>query len=656
MPAKGKEIPTLFTGFLGTNISVDPATLPSSVLQRSQNWIPSPAYTLIKRPGIRSINLDAPFATDVVASTRFTYQAHRYTFIVSNRNESNDTVAVAVDAGQFLNIVNARFDITGWDAYDFALYGGNLYCSNGLHPIKRIAVAPVSSTATDLSPLNSFTDATGAPVLTTDPGAQLLTGTYSYVWAVYDDTTKQWVARGDTAKTVDVTVSGDKAITFSTPGTASYTLVGGQKFHLFVAPVNLPIEYAHDQTPAGTLPTFITVRAITVEQTPVPMLGFITRRGKYLLAHRGRIWAANDQTDPDFTRRVYATNILLPGYEQAIFDQGDFFPANAVIQLPLEITGMGIVSLTGTPRSPQSPLALFTQTSTWLWMGDILDDPNADLVQRSDRVGCTSHHAIATTPLGLIFPGVESVYLLSPDGALTDIGWPIRDAIRAITPSKRHRMLSVYHEGFYKLALPPDGELDNHHMWWLDLRRGLGSVPSWWGPHVIATATAYPATWCLGTDETTVDERLFSWSSDGLGSEHDLGTTDRGVYFTAKLTTGLVDLDAPFTRKLATRVRVVARPGSASVLTAAVIADQASRQDFGTLDLPVSGAHWRTSQWRTGVWGHPTFQEGTAWGEADRLRGQAFAVELTHASPQAIELRHGELALLPIDRSIKESF
>lgn len=651
MPSPGKEVPVHFTGFLGTNVSVDPATLPHTVLQRSENFVPTNAFTLARRPGIRATGNIIGFAEDIPAAIRFTYQRVRYTYLVANiiNGAFPDLVAVSINDGPFAVISNGYFDAAGIRTYDFALYGGFLYCSNGINPVKQIAVG---GAAEDLTPLETWTDVTPSPTVDDDPGARLLTGTYSYCWAVYDGT--RWQRRSE-PRTVKVNAKGDRALVFTSP-TVSYLVEAGSKFHLFVAPVNLPIEYAHDQTPEGVGEVEeVVVRGITVEQTPVPMVGYITRKGRYTIAHRGRVWIAHDSTFPAGVRRVYATNVILPGYEQLLFDQGRFFPANAVINLPDTITGMGIMSLTGTQRSPNSPLAIFTQTQTWLFLGDILDDPSADLVQRSDRIGCTSHKSIASTPYGLCFVGLESVYLLTPSGEIIDIGWPIRTEIQSITPAMQPRILGIYHDGFYKIAISVRGKLVNDTMWYLDLRRGLPSVPSWWGPHTIAKDAACPQSWCIGIDEATTDERLFGYRYS-IESEFDIGTKDHDITFAAVAITGLVDLNRPFDRKLATRARIVAKPGDTTAINATVIVDEQFTQNFGNMDLIVEGAEWDVAEWDVAEWGTAFFQEGTALAEADRPRGQAFALKLTHNSPQTLEIRHAELALLPIVRTMKENY
>src|SRR4030095_1330373 len=134
-----------------------------------------------------------------------------------------------------------------------------------------------------------------------------------------------------------------------------------------------------------------------IESAGVPTTSTVVRRGAHLVAHRGRLWGAGglDAT----ARRAGATTFLVPGLEQALYEQGLFFPAAAVTpDLGAPVTGFAVATLTSTNRSPTSPLALFTATSTWLFFGDPLDDPGASLVQVSDEIGCPSDPTAGAAP------------------------------------------------------------------------------------------------------------------------------------------------------------------------------------------------------------------------------------------------------------------
>ena len=651
MPSRPREVPTLFSQLLGVNVTVDPGALPPTLLQFAENWVPSQRFTLIRRPG----TVPYPsilFSESVHALIRFTRGATRYLYAVATPASGGDVVYVSTDDGLwFAAAGDATFTKRGGD-YGFARYGDFLYVGNGEDPLKQVEIG---GSSIDLVPLATFENTQGEPTISDDPGSHLLTGTYSYAWAIYNTDTKRWVAVQSNPRTFSISAANDKSVLIPLPLLTDYTLGANEQHHLFVAPVNLPIEFAYDQFPAGVTTFAATLRAIIVEDQPIPLTSAITRRGRFLIAHRGRVWMSGDRTSPENARRVWATSTILPGLEQAIYDRGAFFPALAELQIPSgDITALNVVSLSGGRTDPTAPVAIQTTTQTWLFFGDILGDPGAALVQRSDRIGCISNDAAVGTPIGLLFPGLDSVYLLTPNGDLLDVGWTIASVIKAIPPARRAQTIAVYHDGFYKLFLSPRGSLVNTESWWLDLRQGLGSIPSWWGPHRLGTLTAAPETIAVGTEEARRAERLFGLAMNGTGLELGLSTTDLGSAFLARLRTGLIDLGKPFDRKNATRARVIARPGATTTLSIKVQVDGNQVEDFGDVTLTATGAQWNVDDWNVAQWGTSFFQEGDARAEADRPRGLSFALQVEHNAPQTIELRDAELALIPVVRPTAE--
>src|SRR5207253_861661 len=256
----------------------------------------------------------------------------------------------------------------------------------------------------------------------------------------------------------------DHSLTFTAPAAA---LGATELYHLFVAKLNQPIELATDQSPSGVVagtgagaPVGATVvlRSITGSGTPIP-IGGASRRGNLLLAHRNRLWVSGDLTPagaPTNASRVYASSIILPGAEQAIFDMQPFFPLNATLN-----------------------------------------------VGRQDG----------------------------------------------------DRVTALARRGFYKLAITPSGGTANTQQWWLDLRRGLGSRPSWWGPH---TTTPLVAMANARQDTAEVDRALQLQSKGTIAAidqtnvftdlvDDAFGTTATPIV--SKLTTSRLDAGAPFDRK-----------------------------------------------------------------------------------------------------------
>jgi hypothetical protein len=487
-------------------------------------------------------------------------------------------------------------------------------------------------------------------------------------------------------------------------------LPANQLYHLFVTFADAAIETAHDQTPEGLAPSAaVTIRDIVLDSTPVP-IAEVSRRGRIFATHRNRVWFAGDQRQPS---RLFATSTIVPGLEQAIFDIGDFFPWDA--DEPIGegdgdiITGLAVAALTSTQTSPSSPLAIFKQNSTWLFLGDITGDPASQLVQLSGKVGCIAPATVASTRWGVVFCGRDTVYLLSPQ--LTeplDIGWPIAPAILAIPPGTVANAFAFYQNNFYVLCVAPAGSSDNVTFWMLDMRRGPGAprgqgpVPSWWGPHSVPGYTAA----AVGTQDPTVVDRTFLalisstvigqsalwnaalwngsfWAPGHQGGqivENDQPTAtdaiDDGVPKTivSALKTAALDDGAAFGRKIFQRARLRGRAETTTQLEVCLFVDEVPEQ-CRTAQLPGGGgALWNAGLWNFANWGGPgtiavasdvtdpllsaTAADGLVFGstmtptDGGRAIGYQGELVVTHAEPVLMTLRDLELRYLPLDRPI----
>src|SRR5207249_4271251 len=197
--------------------------------------------------------------------------------------------------------------------------GQIVYVCNGTDSLKAVTLAPVPTIVNDPFLIGSLTQTGGVATEVADTGsdASIPTGTYSYVYAVYDTTLKKWTQRADTqtilVKSVNTNVLNFTAPTFNITGGGAFTLGTNEKLHLFLARANDPIEFATDQTAGGlALGDFpIKVRQVSTDGTPVPIRG-TSHTGNLLLAHRNRLWVSGDQTAGNASR-VYATSVILAG-------------------------------------------------------------------------------------------------------------------------------------------------------------------------------------------------------------------------------------------------------------------------------------------------------------------------------------------------------
>jgi hypothetical protein len=368
--------------FLGVNRQIESVFLGPQYLQTAKNWIPDTTFLLTKRPGTTAYFQFVAPAYNCSGLLRAYTSSARYLYAYGRDNAAtaDDEVLLIVDDGTLTPVTNGAFTGTRGETGRLIQYGDNIYVGNGVDPIKRI---PLGGTAVNLQSIASFTDGSAAPTITTDSGASILTGTYSYAWAIYDHTNKLWLERSAPR---EITNRQATDVNFSFPIPTGFATNGGAlssryRAHLFITPVNYPIEFAHDHTAEGITASATVIRQILADGTPVPIRG-VDRTGNIFAIHRARLFVAGDQSN---LNRVYATNVLVPGLEQATFDQGNFFPANAVLILPANVTALGVASVSEND-DPQSPLAICTLTATYLLFGDILDDPSARLVEVSSRI------------------------------------------------------------------------------------------------------------------------------------------------------------------------------------------------------------------------------------------------------------------------------
>jgi hypothetical protein len=677
-----RENSLILRRFDGVNLLVDQAYLGPSYLRAAQNWIPGETFRLQKTPGNAPFTPAGPVpGTAIVAKIIRVYSgASRYLYaVITPSDGGTDELWVSVDDGAWAQVPKAGggfvvFASTG-ATYDIEELNGILYVGNGVDPMFSV---PIGGSGTELSALVSFSDGSANPTTSTDGGSQILTGTYAYAWGIYDHTAGKWVERGQTRE-VTVSSTGDQAITFPTPtGFASNGGALNSQFraHLFIAPVNLPIEFAHDHNTGGASAAgSVIVRVITADGPPIPLRGG-TRTGRILRAHRGRLWIAGEAANPT---AVWATSHVVPGWEQAIFNAGVFFPFNARLpRLHENVTSLGLAS-TGRD-DPEAPLVITTLTSTWLFYGDILDDPAAAFFQVSRTVGCIERNTMVETPWGLFFVGLQSVYMIPlGGGAPIDVGWPIRPAILGIPPSARARCTALYHKGFYKLAVVPAGGTAATLQFWLDLRQGISQIPSWWGPSPRIAVTA----WTTGQQDAAEADRGFAALDASVvvvGSNWDAGAWDTalwdgtltgvielihqegsaselggGIRIVSTLQTGDLDDGKPFERKLFTRVRVTVFPSAETSLQVAVSTDEGVMSGWDAMSIPfTAGSDWDVGAWDSANWLQAVLiSEGESVAPDERPRGRTGSVQLTHTEPSPLALRDFELRYKPVERPVR---
>jgi hypothetical protein len=699
MPSTDREQVLLLRRFQGINTTQDSAFVDPSFLQQATNFVTSPTFLLSKRLGTtfyQDVTLGGGggtiVSTEALVRTYDKINTNRYLYGVSIHTAPGpDGIWVSTNDAAPTAVLGASIFTSFGKKYGVAVLGERVYFGNGVDPIKFVTIG---GAATNFAPYGSFTHVPAVVTFTADPSSTITNGVYSYRWIVLDRATGLFSTGvdGDTAP-AGAAISGDTAtaasaahtvnvngmtvtstMTFTSPTLAERTLGATEVFQLFITPAGLPIEFAHRcaQTAAGAAgqAQAITISTILADTEPIPLRG-ITRRGRFLLAHRGRIWIAGDLSGspPGINNsKVYATSTIVPGLEQTLYDTGQFFPLNAQLNLAPNdgdfVTGIGIAAITDTVSAPSSPFLAFKNNSTWALTGDIIDDDSSQLVQLSQHIGCISHQTIVNTPVGTIFCGPESVYLIRPDLIITDIGQGISSLIRQIPQGQRPNAIAIYHKGFYKLAFSPFGENRNSQQLWLDLRYGLGNPPSWWGPH----ATRSYTTWCVGRRDAAEDDAGFAAQTSVFAPGQIVTRLDQPNVYTdatgdtnapapivAQATTKAIDNGAPFERKIFTRTRLNARTnahmtsiGVGITVDGGMVISAPAMQITGS-----TGALWNTALWNSATWGSfGVFHEGESIFGADRPRGQYVEMTIMHNDAVGLDLRDFEVRYLPVERPV----
>lgn len=654
--------------FQGTNVVMDPVFLGSSVVALSQNWVPAQSYRLGKRPGTTQLATFDPSPGDITSLLAARDASGGYLYAYGRRTSIGDAhVYWLKDETLPVNTTPPNVSFPNATAVGRLIkFRDRVYVGNGVDPIVSFKIG----THDQVQTYGTLSTTSPAGTLAT-PAASAATpafpsGSYSYCWAIYDTVTGLYVSRTTTAT---ILVPAQTVLQVTMPAAA---LGANQVYRFFLAPRGYPIEYATAQ--GGSLPasaTF-TLSVMDVTDLRVPIAG-VSRTGNMFVIWRNRVVFAGMASDPT---SAFATDVILPGLEEAAYNQGTLFPLGAKVKLPDTCTGVGIAGVTSEYEA-QAPLLFFTNTRTFMCTGDPFDpnDQNATLVELSSRVGCIGHDSIVNTPFGTIFCGIDSIYLIPPGGGYPeDIGWPIGKEVKRIPPSLRSGIRAVFHRNFYKLAIPPGGGTQNEQQWWLDLRQGVGSTPSWWGPHRMDGPSGP-----IGLSAFTVDlghpteyERCYA----AMGATFNVLIThqerlfsDLGQPVISLLRSGRFDADEPFIVKIVTRLRLITQSAGPGQIAVSITTDGGVIWVIDPINLAVlpddMGAQWQrfslptprpsapNQQWTSAKWRSVAPVEAQTITPYARPRGLAVEAALTHKTAQGVELRDFEILAILTERKVR---
>ena len=161
-----------------------------------------------------------------------------------------------------------------------------------------------------------------------------------------------------------------------------------------------------------------------------------------------------------------------------------------------QITAVHEISQGGTIAPAQSALLILTERRAFILSGEPLQTTEAGVIRGSTQVvelpvacGCVAAQTVVQTPYGLLWLGVDDVWLFDGASLPRRVGTKIRPRLQAVTAAFRWDAFAGYEptSGSYRIAIAglatgnfPANCLDQ---WWLDLREGVADAMSarWYG-------------------------------------------------------------------------------------------------------------------------------------------------------------------------------
>lgn len=160
-----------------------------------------------------------------------------------------------------------------------------------------------------------------------------------------------------------------------------------------------------------------------------------------------------------------------------------------------EIVGLVEVMLTSVGTPTQSALLVLRRYSSYLVVGEpdqtTGGTSSLEINRMSVAAGCASPWTIVSTPYGVIWAGLDDVWMFRAGQNPYPIGTKLRPALERTPRDLGYKLSASYFNGFYRLALFGEAQVTIDRtsrvldQWWVDLRRGApndADNATWWGP------------------------------------------------------------------------------------------------------------------------------------------------------------------------------
>jgi hypothetical protein len=167
-----------------------------------------------------------------------------------------------------------------------------------------------------------------------------------------------------------------------------------------------------------------------------------------------------------------------------------------------------MLAAAGTPA--QAGLLILKQSGAYLLTGEpnqsdettyFTGNPEMQIIRFNVDATCLSHHSVVQTPYGIVWCGIDDVWVFQADMVPYRVGTKLNPAIRAAAISGYGwRASAAFYAGLYRLALPVPAVTptinDPQNQYWLELRNGMPrnfEEAAWFGPQVYADGTKLSA-------------------------------------------------------------------------------------------------------------------------------------------------------------------
>lgn len=276
---------------------------------------------------------------------------------------------------------------------------------------------------------------------------------------------------------------------------------------------------------------------------------------------------------------------------------GDSSPITGQAGLPVQTTSAGVISA----------LLVFKSNQIWQITGDAAITNSLSTNYLSLNVGCSAPRTIVSTPLGVMFAGPDTCYLVNPVGGVVPVANQLGNP--AATPDLRQpfgnvttpsRAAAAFAGNIYRLCIPTiiDG-IPGTWDYWFDTRR-----MRWNGPHTFVYDCASSAGTYFVLSGTGSANRLFK--SEPYPTNLTTYNDNGAAYNVDMKSSDFPKRDEMAMKQVVESTIELSSSGVSVGYSIQAFNEQNTTMAIATVTTPISG----------GVWGANLWGDGTKWTSA----------------------------------------